>query len=435
MKITGCKSSLVDVPDEDLVAIAATRQACVRSVVALRLYTDAAVAGIGIGLSISGLHRSLLAAVQELGACCTGLDPQRIQDLRQRLTRHAGTMAHGGIFTAALAVIDMALWDIAGHAAALPLWKLLGGMRDRVPTYSSGPLHRAITTEAAVQAAYAVRALGFRHVKVNLALEGGHAPRRELERACAVREALGPDVHLMVDINERWTAGQAVDMAHRLEEVGLFCIEDPVRHDDHAGLAQVAAATHTPVMAGESVWGTAPFREMFARRSVDICMIDVLHVGGITSWLEVAAVAHAHGLPVVSHILPEFQAQLVAAVPNGLLAEYKAWTWRLFDGVPAFEQGEFVLSDRPGHGLSFRDEFAHLNWFHNQLRRHPCNRVACSWARWPAPPHARSFLSMPARPGPAGLCACCCRWPPAAPPTRPHAWSRRRWRRCWARPW
>ncbi|WP_325346046.1 mandelate racemase/muconate lactonizing enzyme family protein [Xylophilus sp.] len=357
MKITSFRAALVEVPDEDLVAIAETRQACTRPIVALQLHTDAGVAGIGIGFSVGGMHGALLSAVEEFAELIVGEDPQRIHALRHKITRHAGTMAHAGIFCTALCAIDLALWDIAGKAANLPLWKLLGGFRQRVPTYSSGPLHRNITTAAGVKAAQAVKEQGFRYVKINLALEGEFAPNRELERARAVREALGPDIQLMADINDRWTVGQAVEMAHRLEEVGLFCIEDPVRHSDYDGMAHVTASTHTQIMSGESVWGVAPFREMFARRSVDICMIDVMHVGGITAWMEVAAMARAHGLPVVSHIMPEFQAQLVAAVPNGLLAEYKAWTWRLFDGAPVFEQGDFVLSDRPGHGLEFSAEF------------------------------------------------------------------------------
>lgn len=361
MKITGFRASLAEVPDEDLVAIPETRQAVVRPIVTLRLYTDQGVAGIGIAFSVGGLHAAILAAVQEFAQLIVGDDAQRIQAIRHKLTRHAGTMAHAGIFSTALCAIDLALWDIAGKAADQPLWKLLGGFRQRVPTYSSGPLHRNITTDAAVKAAHAVKEKGYRYVKINLALEGEYSPRRELERARAVREALGPDVQLMTDINDRWTVGQAIEMAHRLEEVELFCIEDPVQHSDYDGMAHVTASTHTQIMSGESVWGTAPFREMFARRSVDICMIDVMHVGGITAWMQVAGQAHAHGLPVVSHIMPEFQAQLVAAIPNGLLAEYKAWTWRLFDGVPEFDRGELVLSDRPGHGMEFSAEFAHLN--------------------------------------------------------------------------
>jgi L-alanine-DL-glutamate epimerase-like enolase superfamily enzyme len=118
-------------------------------------------------------------------------------------------------------------------------------------------------------------------------------------------------------------------------------------------MARIAAALTTPVMAGESNCGVAPFRVMLQACSADILMVDVLMAGGITPWLKIAGMAEAFNVPVVSHILPEIQAHLVAAVPNGLLAEYKSWIWELFDEVPGFERGEFVLSDRPGLGLSY----------------------------------------------------------------------------------
>ncbi len=183
---------------------------------------------------------------------------------------------------------------------------------------------------------------------------------REVERAPLVRSAVGPHVRLMADVNERWSVGRAIDIGRRLEEIGLYCLEDPTRADDYAGLARIAAALSTPVMAGESAWGLTPFRLMLESRSIDIVMIDLMHVGGITPWMKIAAMAEAFNIPVVSHIMPEFQAQLVAAAPNGLIVEHKAWTWRLFEGVPELDRDEFILSDRPGHGLSISREFEKL---------------------------------------------------------------------------
>jgi L-alanine-DL-glutamate epimerase-like enolase superfamily enzyme len=96
---------------------------------------------------------------------------------------------------------------------------------------------------------------------------------------------------------------------------------------------------------------------MLESRSVDIVMIDVIHVGGITPWMKIAAMAEAFNIPVVSHIMPEIQAACVAAIPNGLIAEFKSWTWGLFEDCPEFVNGDLVLSDRPAHGLTLRSEF------------------------------------------------------------------------------
>ncbi len=173
-----------------------------------------------------------------------------------------------------------------------------------------------------------------------------------------VREAIGPDIKLMCDINQRWRVEQAIDIGKRVEDagVGLFWLEDVTAHDDYAGLARVNAALATPICGGELVWGIVPFRHMIEARSVDYVMIDLIRVGGITPWIKVAGMAEAFNLPVVSHVIPEIHAHLVAAVPNGLTVEYMGWMLKLFDGTAGLENSELVLSDRPGLGLAFRED-------------------------------------------------------------------------------
>ena len=127
-------------------------------------------------------------------------------------------------------------------------------------------------------------------------------------------------------------------------------------HDDYAGIARVNAALATPICGGELVYGIVPFRHMIETRAVDYVMIDLIRVGGITQWLKVAGMAEAFNLPVVSHVVPEIHAHLVAAVPNGLTVEYMGWMLQLFEGTAALENSELVLSDRPGLGLGFRED-------------------------------------------------------------------------------
>jgi L-alanine-DL-glutamate epimerase-like enolase superfamily enzyme len=261
------------------------------------------------------------------------------------------------MFTLALSAIDVALWDIRGKALGLPLWKLLGGARQRVATYASGALRRNLTLDQAVTAAGKLKDKGFREAKMQLALPGDTTPAKEVERAVKIREALGPDIKLMCDINQRWRPEQAIDIGKRVEDagVGLFWLEDVTTHDDYAGIARVNAALVTPICGGELVWGIVPFRHMIEARSVDYVMIDLARVGGITPWLKVAGMAEAFNLPVVSHVIPEIHAHLVAAAPNGLTVEYMGWMLKLFEGTAGFDgkSGELVLSDRPGLGLDF----------------------------------------------------------------------------------
>ena len=170
-----------------------------------------------------------------------------------------------------------------------------------------------------------------------------------------VREAIGPDIKLMCDINQRWRVEQAIDIGRRVEDsgVGLFWLEDVTTCDDYAGLARVADALATPVAGGEYLWGITPFRHMIEARSVDYVMIDLIRVGGITQWMKVAGMAEAFNLPVVSHLIPEIHVHLIAAIPNGLTVEYMPWTLRLYEETPKIESGQLVVPDKPGLGLAF----------------------------------------------------------------------------------
>src|SRR5438270_6423012 len=165
---------------------------------------------------------------------------------------------------------------------------------------------------------------------MQLGLPGATTPAREIEQARLIREAVGPDMDLMCDINQRWRVEQAIAIGKRVEDagVGLYWLEDVTTADDYPGLARVAAALATPVAGGEYLWGIVPFRHMLEARSVAIVMIDLVRVGGITQWLKVAGMAEAFNLPVVSHLIPEVHVHLIGAIPNGLTVEYMPWLMR-----------------------------------------------------------------------------------------------------------
>ena len=257
--------------------------------------------------------------------------------------------------TLALAAIDIALWDIRGKALGQPVWKLLGGARQRIAAYASGALRRGLTLDQVVSGAARLKGLGFSQMKTQLALPGDTSPAIEVERMRRVREAIGPDIDLMCDINQRWRPEQAIDIARRVEDagVGLFWLEDVTTHDDYAGLARVTAALSTPVAGGEYLWGIVPFRHMVEARSVDIVMIDQVRSGGITPWLKIAGMAEAFNLPVVSHGVPEIHVHLVGAVPNGLTVEYMPRLFALWKSVPEPVDGMLAMPTAPGLGLEF----------------------------------------------------------------------------------
>lgn len=353
MKVTRLDSQIVQLPADEPLAGGPAVAGATRNFVTLQVQTDEGLEGIGITFFGGALTATLKSAVDQLGALVIGEDPLRTEAIAGKLRAAASSAGPGGIFTLAMSAIDIALWDIKGKAQNLPVWQLIGGSRERVPTYASGALMRHFPLDHVVKAAPRLVEKGYRQMKMQLALPGDTSPEREVERARLVRESIGPNIDLMCDINQRWSAHQAIDIGRRIEDVHLYWLEDVTVHDDYDGLARVTEALATPVAGGEYVYGITPFRHMLEARSVDIVMIDVLRAGGITQWVKIAGMAEAFNLPVVSHLLPEIHVHLIAAVPNGLTVEYMPWSLKLYEEAPMMERGELVVPRKPGLGLRF----------------------------------------------------------------------------------
>lgn len=353
MKITSFEATALNIPEDDPLANMPEEAGRKRPIVILRLRTGDGIEGIGVTFYGGKMTGSLHRAVEELAAVTIGEDPLRIEHIVAKVRAASDSCGPGGIFTLALSAIDVALWDIKGKALNQPLWKLLGGHRDRVPTYASGSLRRGLTDDQAQKAAHILVQKGFREMKTQMALPGNPTIAEEVRRVRVVREAIGPDVKLMCDINQRWRPEQAIDIGSRVEDVGLFWLEDVTRADDYQGLARITAALKTSIAGGEYVYGIEPFRQMIQMHSVDIPMIDICRAGGVTPWMKIAGMAEAFNLPVVSHVMPEILCHMVAACPNGLTVEYMPWMLCLYEETPAVEKGMILLPNKPGLGLKF----------------------------------------------------------------------------------
>src|SRR5438045_2429825 len=215
MKIASLETGIVLLPNDEPLAGFSENPNAKNPIVWLKLRTDDGIEGLGVTYFGGALTRTLRHAVDELGALIVGEDPLRVEAVAQKLRNAAGSSGPGGILTMAMSAIDVALWDIKGKALGLPLWKLLGGGRDRIRTYASGALRRGLKLGEAVTAAGRLREKGYRQTKMQLGLPGATSPAREIEQARLIREAVGPDMDLMCDINQRWCPEQAIDIGRR----------------------------------------------------------------------------------------------------------------------------------------------------------------------------------------------------------------------------
>jgi L-alanine-DL-glutamate epimerase-like enolase superfamily enzyme len=204
MKIASFRSQILNIPEDEPLAGAVEKAGSTRPIVILTLGTDDGIEGIGVSFYGGVLTRTLKSAIDQLCELCVGEDPQRVEAIVRKLRDAAGGSGPGGMFTLALAAIDIALWDIRGKALGLPVWKLLGGARDRIQAYASGALRRGLPLDTVVKAAATLKDKGWRQMKTQLALPGDTSPGKEVERMRRVREAIGSEIDLMCDINQRW---------------------------------------------------------------------------------------------------------------------------------------------------------------------------------------------------------------------------------------
>jgi L-alanine-DL-glutamate epimerase-like enolase superfamily enzyme len=348
----------------------------VRGGLIVEVETDGGITGIGEAGVGGGSTRHVIET--QLRPMLVGRDPLLIEALWQRMfaeTRHYGRR---GIVINALSGIDIALWDIAGKVAKMPLYRLFGACCDRVEAYASGGFYQeGKAVDALAGEAEGYRARGFTGMKMKIgrnpstqsplrhlvadAAQCEVEPEDDIARVAAVRRALGPRAKLMVDVNCAWSPAMAIEMGRALEPYKLYWIEEPVATDDIDGSAAVAAALATPIAGYETETGLYGFRELIARRAVDIVQPNIAWAGGFSECRRIAALAQAHHLMVAPHAFSSAVAlaaslHFAASIPNGLVLEFDQNPNGLRDELlkqplAIDGNGMIPLPERPGLGI------------------------------------------------------------------------------------
>lgn len=280
-------------------------------------------------------------------------DPLAPFDLEAKLRRQLTLLDPNGLVGLALAGLDMAAWDALAQARGVPLVSLLGGAPRAIPAYNSTGLWiQPVDTLA--DEAEALLAEGFSAVKLRL---GRDDLAQDLAAVRAVKKRIGDRATLMCDFNQRLTVNEAIRYARALDGEGLYWIEEPVRHDDYEGYARIAAEAATPIQTGENLVDTFEMARAIALRSLDFVMPDVQRIGGVTGWLRAAALAHAHGIEMSSHLFPELSVHLLGVTPTCHWLEYMDWAAPLLQEPLGVKDGVARIPDRPGAGIRW-DEAA-----------------------------------------------------------------------------
>jgi L-alanine-DL-glutamate epimerase-like enolase superfamily enzyme len=345
----------------------------------IEIDTDAGLTGLGeakVGVGNLGHYAALVTLVHaELAPLLLGRDPRDVTALWEAIyngSRAHYVAGHGrtfpivgrrGITVSALSGIDIALWDLLGKSLGQPVWRLLGGrLRERIPAYASGGW--APVGGVGTQLRQYVER-GHRAVKMRVGLQDKSVDD-SAARVREARQALGPEIGLMVDAHGTWSVREARRFARKVADCDLAWLEEPVSPDNVTGQAEVRASTDIPIAAGETEQTRFAFRDLIEARAVDVLQPDVAIAGGITETLRICALAATHGLTVAPHlwggaVLFASGLHLAVATPcvttlefsrgeNPLLHDLVREPFDLVDG--------YVLpSERPGLGVELNRDF------------------------------------------------------------------------------
>ncbi len=288
--------------------------------------------------------------VESLGQLIVGqpLAPAVIRDLLNKRFRLLGPQGLTGI---AMAAVDMAVWDALARSRELPLVRLLGGAPRAVPAYGATGFDGALGS-ARVAAGWAER--GFKGVKAKI---GYPSVAEDVAVVREIRRAVGDEVAIMVDYNQSLTPCEAIERGRQLDDLGLAWIEEPTLAHDHAGHAMISRELKTPIQCGENWWGPLDMRQAIEAQACDLMMPDVMKIGGVSGWLDAAALGAAHGIRLSNHLFVEVSTHLLCVTATAHWLEYAEWFNPVLAQPLAVVDGCAQLDERPGSGIEW-DEAA-----------------------------------------------------------------------------
>jgi mandelate racemase len=259
-------------------------------------------------------------------------------------------VGYAGMSMIAVSGLDMAAWDALAKAAGSPLCVLLGGTVGAVRAYNSNGLWLNAPSAVAEEALQLRDEGGFAALKLRL---GREHLRDDIATIDAVRSAVGADVQLMVDFNQGLTLGEALTRCHALDDCGLAWIEEPILYEDLDGCAQLAAELKTPIQIGENFYGPRDLRRALQMKACDLVMPDFMRIGGVTGWMEAAALTAAAGIPMSTHLYPEVAAHVMRVTPTAHWLEWQDWAHPILRRPYEVKDGMLAIPDRPGSGLEW----------------------------------------------------------------------------------
>ncbi len=351
--ITALKTTLIRVPWAGPPPLNGIMPPAARELLVLEISTRGGLTGMGYLQPLAGGLETLDLCLKEMVAPkILGRDATEIEGIWQTLWKSNYWMGRMGIAVFAQSAVDIALWDIVGKKAGLPLYRLWGKCRDEVEAYGSG-CWRGLGRDGMIERAKHFTGMGMRAIKMQCAYI--RPWREDVKNVAAMREAMGDGVEIMIDVNMGWTADVAIQAGRYFDDYDLYWLEEPVVCEDFEGYKRVAQQLKTRVVGGETHFTRYDMRPFFTEPTTPILQPDMMR-GGLTELRKIAATAETWGITIAPHLFHELMVHLLCSIPNASYAEYMDWNDDLWVTPSVPVKGMLRPPETPGHGLAFKPE-------------------------------------------------------------------------------
>lgn len=258
-----------------------------------------------------------------------------------------------GLLRWAYAAVNVAMWDAMGKELNLPIWKMLGSNGKKIPVYGSGGW-LSYSDQELIDEVVGYKRRGFTAVKIKV---GSPDIGRDLERLHKVREAVGPEINIMMDANQGMDVASSIKLSNEARQIGIQWFEEPLSNTNYAGYEILRNKTGISLAMGEREFDTEALKALIARNALDLWQPDLLRIGGVEAWRDSAAIAEAYHIPCLPHYYKDYDVPLLATISRPFGAESFDWIDGIIDNQMRIENGYAILREGAGWGFNFKEEF------------------------------------------------------------------------------
>ena len=359
VKITDIKVTLCDTRVKGNFADS-TRQVETIGFAVVEVETNVGITGIGVTYHEVGGEAIREFIRHAIKPKFIGRNPFETEALYEETFHYMRGVGRKGLAFCAYSAVDIALWDIKGKVLNMPLFRLLGGNDPVVPIYASGGW-TSYSIEELVDEAKMMVARGYKKIKLKGGVDGGRNPLEDVRRVAAVREAIGPDIGFMLDANNVWRAGTAIQFANNIRDYNIEFFEEPVFADDIPGLAEFKRGTDIPLATGEHEYTRYGIRDLLLNNAADVIQCDTTRIGGYTETLRAISMSQAWNKAYAPHGMEHIHMHLVAAATNGTMLErlfmFEDLVNNVYLDAPQPVNGYLTIPDKPGLGLELNQDY------------------------------------------------------------------------------